>query len=103
MENIHEELEAALKDFAKDKKNLEKYNPYTKINLDCIIDKFYKSYQANDDDPLAREFSWYENILRVNNLAKKYKNCANIHYDIPTHYHGDIYNGNLYTCLFNSR
>lgn len=103
MEKIYKELEKVLIEFAKKEENIEEYNPYTDLNLDNIIDRFYKSYEANDDDLLAREFSWYKNILGVNNLTKKYKNCANVHYGIPTHYHGDIYNGKLYTCLFNPR
>ncbi|WP_040398171.1 hypothetical protein [Anaerococcus senegalensis] len=106
MENnevIFKKLKKSLIDFAEenenhDSDNLDKKNPYEKIKLEEVFNKFFESLEKNDSD-----FSWVDKLNRIGekiNEEDKDK-VANIHYGLPSHVHGNYKDGFIYLCLFN--
>lgn len=92
------EIEDALKDFAKNEKKLKDRNPYLEKDgkkFNDIVKEFcisLKSENSNED------FSWIEKF-GVTSEGKKYE--SNLNYAMPTHVHGDYKNGLIYLCLLN--
>lgn len=92
------EIEDALKDFAKNEKKLKDRNPYLENEgkkFNDIVKEFcisLKSENSNED------FSWIEKF-GVTSEGKKYE--SNLNYAMPTHVHGDYKNGLIYLCLLN--
>lgn len=93
-----DEIEDALKDFAKNEKNLKDRNPYLEKDgkkFNDIVKEFcisLKSENSNED------FSWIEKF-GVTSAGEGYK--SNVNYAMPTHVHGDYKNGLIYLCLLN--
>lgn len=93
-----DEIEDALKDFAKNEKKLKDRNPYLEKDgkkFNDIVKEFcisLKSENSNED------FSWIEKF-GVTSEGKKYE--SNLNYAMPTHVHGDYKNGLIYLCLLN--
>lgn len=93
-----DEIEDALKDFAKNEKKLKDRNPYLENEgkkFNDIVKEFcisLKSENSNED------FSWIEKF-GVTSEGKKYE--SNLNYAMPTHVHGDYKNGLIYLCLLN--
>lgn len=92
-----------LTEFSNKDLNLE--NPYLKdgLNLTKISEDFLDNYKNGLGD-----FSWLTALncnekFRNVKMEKKNKfiNSANVNFGLPTHYRGDIENGNIYLCLFN--
>lgn len=91
------EIEDALKDFAKNDKINEK-NPYLKDDgkfFDKIVGDFCKSLKSENSN---EDFSWLKKFGVISE-GEKYK--SNVNYAIPTHVHGDYKNGLIYLCLLN--
>ncbi|MDU5460001.1 hypothetical protein [Anaerococcus vaginalis] len=92
------EIEDALKDFAKNEKKLKDRNPYLEKDgkkFNDIVKEFcisLKSENSNED------FSWIEKFGVISE-REKYK--SNVNYAMPTHVHGDYKNGLIYLCLLN--
>lgn len=93
-----DEIEDALKDFAKNEKKLKDRNPYLEKDgkkFNDIVKEFcisLKSENSNED------FSWIEKFGVISE-REKYK--SNVNYAMPTHVHGDYKNGLIYLCLLN--
>lgn len=93
-----DEIEDALKDFAKNEKKLKDRNPYLEKDgkkFNDIVKEFcisLKSENSNED------FSWIEKFGATSE-GEEYK--SNVNYAMPTHVHGDYKNGLIYLCLLN--
>lgn len=92
------EIEDALKDFAKNEKKLKDRNPYLENEgkkFNDIVKEFCISLQSENSN---EDFSWIEKF-GVTSEGKKYE--SNLNYAMPTHVHGDYKNGLIYLCLLN--
>lgn len=92
-----DEIEDALKDFAKKDKINEK-NPYLKNDgefFDKIVGDFCKSLKSENSN---EDFSW---LKKFGVISEGEKHKSNVNYGIPTHVHGDYKNGLIYLCLLN--
>lgn len=92
------DINKALKNFAKNEKNLDKKNPYLKDKgkfFDKIVEEFCESLNYENSN---ENFSWLEKFDVITE-GEKYK--SNVNYAMPTHVHGDYKNGLIYLCLKN--
>lgn len=87
------------------KEDLNDYNPYLNdgINLTQIAEEFLDKYKKGLSD-----FSWLSELncnKKIRNVKperkNKFINSANVNFGLPTHYRGNIEDGNIYLCLFN--
>lgn len=104
-----DEIEYALKDFAKTDKINEK-NPYLKNNKNSKnpLDDSRKFLKEKIEEFLIdlengnSKFSWIDNLKGEKNTDEEDKDkIANIHYGLPSHIHGNYRDGLIYLCLFN--
>lgn len=104
-----DEIEYALKDFAKTDKINEK-NPYLKNNKNAKnpLDDSRKFLKEKIEEFLIdlengnSKFSWIDNLKGEKNTDEEDKDkIANIHYGLPSHIHGNYRDGLIYLCLFN--
>lgn len=104
-----DEIEYALKDFAKTDKINEK-NPYLKNNKNFKnpLDDSRKFLKEKIEEFLIdlengnSKFSWIDKLMGEKNTDEEDKDkIANIHYGLPSHIHGNYRDGLIYLCLFN--
>ena len=104
-----DEIEDALKDFAKNDK-INENNPYLKNdkNSKNPLDDSRQFLKEKIEEFLIdlengnSKFSWIDKLMGEKNIDEEDKDkIANIHYGLPSHIHGNYRDGLIYLCLFN--
>ena len=104
-----DEIEDALKDFAKNDK-INENNPYLKNdkNSKNPLDDSRQFLKEKIEEFLIdlengnSKFSWIDKLKGEKNTDEEDKDkIANIHYGLPSHIHGNYRDGLIYLCLFN--
>lgn len=104
------EIEDALKDFAKNEKKLKDRNPYLENNKNSknSLDDSRQFLKEKIEEFLIElenensKFSWIDELKGEKNTDEEDKDkIANIHYGLPSHIHGNYRDGLIYLCLFN--
>jgi len=91
----------------KDKEEfLNKFNPWHQERGEKLITDFVEIVNQNSNE----DFSWLNILVKDEDkdiqwkdLAKQKTKYVNMHYQIPTHFHGDIDNAVIFHCMENPR